>query len=308
MPVKYKSKRFQMAAKIRRLKIGVALTVVLSLAIVLLAPSPVVPAKTYEVGTGGIPLSTNDFSAVPRYIVDDANMLATELFGNDQEKGHDFISQLLALYLAAKDKDIVIIHNSGGFGWASVEASPGWQSIINGIKSELEGLGYSLLLLGHLRTAKTLNGCLSELMAGVGLYPPKAKDLEARVAFLTRNISGLRVILTSESNSASICESAIKDNSRVYSIQLGPPFWDNSIVSDRSLVMRSNGIIPDSFSQGDLFTIIRANLEALFGISQDNPGKILLYIGAPGHDYRWEYPEVHSQITNFLEKIFGLKQ
>ena len=300
-----------MAAKIRRLKIGVALTVVLSLAIVLLAPSPVVPATASEVGSGGVTLSTNDFSAVPRYIVDDANMLATELFGNDQEKGHDFISQLLALYLAAKDKDIVIIFNSGGFGWTITEETPEGQGFVTGIESELASLGYSPLLLNHFRSAKTLNGCLSELMAEAGLYPSKAKDLALRVEFLTSHIPGIGVILAGHSNGSTICESTmriLKNNQRVYSIQLGPPFWDNSIVSDRSLVMRSNGIIPDSFSQGDLFTIIRANLEALFGISQDYPGKILLYIGAPGHDYRWEYPEVHSQITNFLEKIFGLKQ
>lgn len=294
-----------MAAKVRRLKIGVTLTVAISLAIVLLAPSPVVPATASEVGTGGIPLSIQDFPDVPQPVVEDADRLATELFGDDQQKNNDFISQLLATYLAAKDKDVVIIFNSGGFGWTPIEEIPEGQVFVTGIESELANLGYSALLLNHFRTAETLNGCLGELILATGLYPSKARDLAARVEFLTKHIPGISVILTGQSNGAGICESVIrilKDNTQVYSIQLGPPFWEDTIELDRSLVLRSNGVFPDSFSQGDLFAIIRANIEALFGISQENPGHILLYIGAPGHDYQWKYETVRSQVINFLEQ------
>jgi len=292
-----------MAAKIRRLKIVVTLIVVISFTIVLLAPSPVVPATTCEVESGGAPLSIQDFSVVPQYMIDDAAQLAAELFGNDQEKCHDFISQLLAMYLEAKDKDIVIIFNSGGFGWTSIEETPEGQSFATGIESELAALGYSSLLLNYFRTAETLNGCLSELMAEADLYPSKAKDLALRVEFLTCHIPGIRIILAGQSNGAGICERVmriLKDNQQIYSIQLGPPFWNDIMELDRSLVLRSNGEIPDAFSQGDLITIIRANLEALFGISQDNPGHILIYIGAPGHDYSWQHEEIRFQITNAL--------
>jgi len=303
-----------MAAKVRRLKIGVTLTVAISLAIVLLAPSPVVPATASEVGTGGIPLAVSPSLVEDAALVEDATELAAELFGNDQVKGHDFISQLLATYLAAKDKDVVIIFNSGGFGWTPIEEIPEGQVFVTGIESELANLGYSALLLNHFRTAETLNGCLGELILATGLYPSKARDLAARVEFLTKHIPGISVILTGQSNGAGICEGVmriLKDNTQVYSIQLGPPFWEDTIELDRSLVLRSNGAFPDSFSQGDILAIIRANIEALFGISQENPGHILLYIGAPGHDYRWEYPEedgrgytVRSQVINFLGRWF----
>ncbi len=300
-----------MEAKVRRLKIGVSLTVILSLAIVLLAPSPVVLATVSEVGTGGIPLSADDFSAVPQYVVDDANALATELFGGAEEKRQDFISQLQATYLAAKDKDIVIIFNSGGWGWTPIEASPYGPGIVTGISSELASLGYSVLFLDHLRTPEGWQVIINESVEMITLYPSKAKDLAARVKFLTRNIPDLRVIIAGESEGSLICDSAmsiLKDNPQVYSIHLGPPFWGNSTSSEKSLVLRSNGVVPDAFSHGDIFAVIRANLEALFGISQDHPGKILLYIGAPGHDYRWEYEEVSSQITNFLYESFGTRQ
>ena len=296
-----------MAAKVRRLKIGVTLTVAISLAIVLLAPSPVVPAIASEVGTGGIPLAVSPSLVEDAALVEDATELAAELFGDDQEKGYDFTSQLLATYLAAKDKDVVIIFNSGGWGWTPIEEIPDGQVFVTGIESELVALGYNSLLLNHFRTAETLNGCLSELILATGLYPSKARDLAARVEFLTKHIPGISVILAGQSNGAGICESVmriLKDNTQVYSIQLGPPFWDDTIELDRSLVLRSNGVFPDSFSQGDIFAIIRANIEALFGISQENPGHILLYIGAPGHDYRWEYETVRSQVINFLGRWF----
>jgi len=113
------------------------------------------------------------------------------------------------------------------------------------------------------------------------------------------------------SNGASICEDVmliLKDNQQVYSIQLGPPFWNGSTISNRALVLRSNGLVDDSFSQGDVMTIISINVEALLGISQDYPGNILLYIGAPGHDYRWQHPEVRSQIIDFLEGMGAKEQ
>jgi hypothetical protein len=69
--------------------------------------------------------------------------------------------------------------------------------------------------------------------------------------------------------------------------------------------MQSNGDIPDYFSQGDILTLIRANLEALFGLSQGEAGQIMLSVAAPGHEYWWHSPGVHSQITGFLEQNFG---
>ena len=296
-----------MAARFRRLKIGVALFVAVSLVIVLLAPSPVVPATASEVGSGDTPLSIQDFSLVSQDLIDEADELAVELFGSNQQKCQEFTTQLLGMYLAAKDKDVVIINNSGGWGWSSMLDFTYGLDFIVGVDAEFTRLGYSTLWLDFYRTAKTLNGCLSELMLAPGLYPSKARDLASRVDFLTRHIPGISIILTGESNGCTICDDImhiLKDNPQVYSIQLGPPFWNNSASSERSLILRSNGIIPDSFSQGNVFTVIRANLEALFGISQEDPGHILLYIGAPGHDYQWQHPGVGPRIIQFLNKYF----
>jgi len=245
---------------------------------------------------------------VPQPVFDNATEVAAQLFGNNQQKRDDFINQILSIYLNALGKDIVIINNSGGWGWSPIEQFENSFEFIAGVNTKLNGLGYDTLWLDHYRTARTLNGCVSELMLAADCYPAKAEDLAARVEFITRHIPDISIILTGESNGSTICGDAmqiLKDNPRVYSIQLGPPFWNDGNSSDRILVLRSNGIIPDAFSQGDAITIIRSNLEALLGISQEHPGHILFYIGAPGHDYSWQYKGVSSRVLEFLDNSFA---
>jgi len=304
--------KVEMRSKIRRLKVGVALTVVLLLAIVLLVPSPLVTGVTCEVGSRGLPLSVYDLSAVPQSVAEDAARLATELFGDCQEECNHFVHQLLAMYSKAKGKDFVVIFNSGGWGGNLLETSLGWQSIFTGIESELAGSDYTSLLLNYQRTAETLRGCRDELVGRITGYPSKAKDLAFRVEFLTRHIPDLRVILTGESTGTIIADrvmTILEDNPQVYSIQTGPPFWYENMVFDRTLLLTSNGMAPDTFSQGDFGDIIWGNLRHWFRLSQpvDDFGTPPHYVGAPGHDYWWQYPEVCSQITDFLEQNFGIK-
>lgn len=303
-----------MGINIRRLGIIVALTIVLLLGAGLLALSYSHVGVTVGVGTGGLPLSVPDLSVVPKSVADDATKLATELFGDYQEKHDDFVSQLLAAYVEAKDKDFVVFFNPGGWGWNFVENSPGWYSISNGIKSELENLGYTSLMLDYRRTGETLRGVIDEFVEVINNYPSKAENLACRMEFLTTHIPDLKVIVTGESNGTVISDSAmniLRDNPQVYSIQTGPPFWHQNVMRDRTLVLNYNGITPDSFSQGDIPAILWASLKALVGLSspeEEDPGRILYFFRAPGHDYCWQYPGVYSQISNFLEHNFGFKQ
>ncbi len=299
-----------MEARIRKLKIAVTLTVVLSMAIVIMTPPYLITGITSEVGTGGTPTSIYNPPYVPQDIATAATRLATELFGDYQERRDDYAKQLLVTYSEAKDKDFVIFFNSGGVGWSLVETSLGWYSIFTGITTELANLGYSSLSLDYLRTAKSWQGFLDESMNIISLYPSKAKELASRVEFLTECIPSLRVILTGESNGTIIADrvmSALKDNLRVYSIQTGPPFWYKNNTGDRTLLLTSNGIIPDSFSRGDLVAMLGATLESLLGFPkrQGYTGDILHYVGAPGHEYWWQNPGVSSEVTKFLNENFG---
>ena len=299
-----------MSGKIRRFGIGVILALVLSLVIVAVSYSAV--GITCEIGTGGLPLSVYDLSAVPQSVAEDATRLATELFGDCQEKCNDFVSQLLAMYSEVKDKDFVVIFNPGGLGWTFKQGFSGWTSILAGIQSELASAGHTSLFLNHLRTDGGLPGFLDELVERITSYPSKAKDLAGRVEFITSHIPDLRVILTGESTGTVICDRAMDilgDNPQVYSIQTGPPFWYENIALDRTLLLTNNGIVPDSYSQGDFWAMVWGNLRHWLHLSQpeDAFGTTPHYIGAPGHDYWWQYPEVCSQITDFLEQNFGIK-
>lgn len=301
------------ASKVRRLRIGVALAAVLLLIAVLLTVSYSGVGVAYEVGKGGSPLSLSSLSVVPQPVVDDATELATELFGDRQRECENFVGQTLATYLETKDEDFIIVFSAGGWGWNLLEASQGWHSMVGGIQTELASLGYQSLAISYQRTAKTVLGQFDELVEMVTGYPTKAKDLACRLDFLTTHVPDLKVIIVGESTGTLICDSVVnilKDNPQVYSIQTGPLFWHESIMPlDRTLVVTNNGIVPDSLSRGDFGAIIGGNLRALLRLSelQDDFGTPPHRVGAPGHDYWWQYPEVRSRITNFLDKHFGTK-
>ena len=195
-----------MKSRVRRLGIGIALAVFVLFGVGLLALSYSEVGVTCEVGSGGIPLSLDDLGVVPQSVVDDATKLAAELFGDCQEECDNFANQLLATYLEAEDKDFVILFNSGGWGWTSLESSLGWHSIVTGIESELAGLDYEALLLDYRRTAESLRGQFDEFIEMVTGYPSKAAELASRVDFLTNHIPGLKVIIAGESNGTVISD------------------------------------------------------------------------------------------------------
>ncbi len=304
--IRDKSGTLPMAGQTRKVYIGIALTVALSLAIVLLAPPPMVPGQSFVIGSQSeAALPPPDLSSLPQSMIDEASTLAEGLFGYAEALRDEFATELLATYQAARDKDVVIFFNTGGFGWDAISETKEGQGFIDGIGVELDNLGVNPLLLNYKRTAVTVNGGVSEFLLATGYYPTKSKDLAARVKFLTDHIPGIKVILAGLSNGTLICDSVmniLKDNQQLFSIQMGPPFWNDATSTERTLVLRGNGIIPDSFSQVDIITIMRANLEALFGQNQEHPGNIFTYIGAPGHDYKWQYAEVRSRIIDFLRE------
>ncbi len=303
-----------MKINLRKLGIFVALTTVMVLGLLLLAFSYVDIGIIDLVGGEENPVEIADLSAVPESVLEDATALALELYGAYQDKYTEFADQLLTAYVEAKDKDFVVIFNSGGWGTEILESSPGWDEICHGIEAELNNLGYSSLLLDYRRTAESKRGLVKEFVEVLSVYPSKAKNLASRVEFLTRNIPELKVIVAGESNGVIISDTVmdmLHDNPRVYSIQTGTPFWHKRATLERTLALEGNGMVPDSFSRGDIPKILLASLQALLGISSpedEDPGRIFYFMRAPGHDYRWHYPDVYLKITDFLKKNFSFDE
>ena len=66
--------------QVKKVQIGVILTVAICMAIVLCTPSTAKPAKASEMGQHEI-LKTNDYSDIPQSVIDDAASKAVTLFG-----------------------------------------------------------------------------------------------------------------------------------------------------------------------------------------------------------------------------------
>ena len=266
-----------------------------------------------DIGIQEPPLTECDYSSVPQTVIDDAVELAGDLFGKGQENIQSFVDQLVAMYNEVKDLDVVIIFNSGGWGWNLTNETPGWESILDGITTQLATQGYNTEVLNYRRTSSGMTGCLQEFYEAATRYPNKAKDLAWRVEFLTEHLPDLRIIVAGESTGTVITDKTmgiLKDETRVYSIQTGTPFWHKPSETDRTLLMNSNGKGIDTFSYGNIPAMIWATVKGWFGLTSpdDNPGDILSWLKAPGHDYSWQYPGVCSEVVEFLDKNFGNKE
>jgi hypothetical protein len=303
----------EMLNNLRKLGILIGLLCVLLLGLAAVAVSYIDVGLTEVVGEEENVQAVLDLSQIPQSVIEDARALAHEMYGDYQGSYNAFFHQLLSSYVEVKEKDVVLIFNPGGWGSKLLEDSPGWYDIANGIRAELSELGYSSLVVDYRRTGQSFRGVMSEFAEVLRQYPSKTRNLASRVEFLARNDPGLKIIVAGESNGSIISDRAmtvLRDNPSVYSIQTGPPFWHRQATLDRTLILNDNGITPDSFSRGDVVTVVWTSLKALFGFTsneEEEPGRILYFLRAPGHDYRWQYPVVYSEITQFLHDNFGIK-
>ena len=100
---------------------------------------------------------------------------------------------------------------------------------------------------------------------------------------------------------------------RVYSIELGTPFPYKSrrIISENTLALDSNGLMPDSLLEWNVPVIFKTYASAPFRwMKYKVQGKNIKFtycINVPGHDYNWDYPEVQRQVEEFLSLKFGRK-
>lgn len=265
-----------------------------------------------DIGIHEPELQAGDYSSVPQSVIDDAVEMAREFVGDSQEKLQDFVDQLVATYAEARNMDVVVFFNSGGWGWNLTLETPGWASILDGIRTQLNSLGCKSMVLNYRRTSSGIRGCMKEFAEAATRYPQKSMELARRIEFLIDHLPNLKVIVAGESTGTVISDKAmgiLRDNPQVYSIQTGTPFWHKPNELDRTLLMNSNGKGVDTFSYGNVPAMIWATVKSWFGLTSpnDNPGNILSWLKAPGHDYSWQYPGVCSEVVSFLEKNFTKK-
>jgi len=248
---------------------------------------------------------------------EEACHLSQQLFGNNLDKGMKFTNKLVDICTRAQNKNFLLIHNPGGWGTASLEHCLQWErSIVDGINTTLERLGYTRLLIQYLRTENGWRGYIRDIKEQFRFFASKSRIMAAEVEFLTRHIDNLKVILIGVSQGAGFSNAVMQHLTKlrqVYSIELGMLFTHKPrrVITERTLAIDSNGLMPDAVMEWDILTMARAFLAAPFRwIKYRLEGKVRIFtycINVPGHEYNWEYPEVRQQIEDFLQINLGTK-
>jgi len=252
---------------------------------------------------------------------EEAGHLAQQLFGNDTKKCTSFVNRLLDICARAQGKDFLLIHNPGGWGCTPLEHLLRWErSIVEGVSAAVGRLGYSWLLMQYFRSPNSwwahIRDAKEEGRFFVTGKSTMAGVMAAELRFITRHLNTLKVILIGASQGAAFSNAVLRqldELRRVYSIELGIffPHMSRRVITDRTLAIDSNGLMPDPMSHRNLWAGFRAYVAAPFRWVkyrlQGRPERFSYCINAAGHDYNWEYPEVQGQIIDFLNLNFGVK-
>ena len=221
-------------------------------------------------------------------------------------------------------KDVIIIFNSGGWGNTPLEKAEDFAPIIEGIEKTLKDWGYNSLVIPYIRTKDDFLGKITGAKDFLVSFKSSSKILAEKVEFLAKQFPDKKIIMTGLSSGAALVDETIEEiseNSQVYAIEVGTPFWAETFKSEnilqlperseewrRTNVLRLNNNGKDSLSAGEIKTLILSLAKAPFKwVSAKINGEELTFsqaIWVPGHEYFWDSPEVGPQIVTFLEKKF----
>lgn len=246
---------------------------------------------------------------------EEISYLADQFFSYDSEKRHVFEDRLLYMCNLVKDKDFMLIHNPGGWGSTHVDNLLQWErSIVDGVRDTIDNLGYSWVLMQYFRSELGWRAVIGDIREQMHFFHNKARLMAAELKFITDHFESLRVIMIGVSQGAAF-SNAVAQNlnglNRLSSIELGTPFYYKSkrIISEKTLVLDSNGLMPDALMEWDVPTILKAYFSAPFRwLKYRLQGKKVKFtncINVPGHDYNWEHPEVQRQVEDFINTKFG---
>ena len=249
------------------------------------------------------------------FIEEEVYQLAKKLFGNDTARSSGFTSRLLDMYTRAEKSNFLLIHNPGGWGSTRIENLLQWErSIVEGVDRTIRTLGYSGSLVQYFRSATGWKAVMNDIREQTRFFANKASVMAAEMKFITEHLTDLKIVMIGVSQGAAFSNAVLQKmdgQERIFSIELGTPFFYRSkrVVSDRTLTLDSNGLMPDSLMEWNVPVILRTYLGAPFRwVKYKLQGKNIKFtycINVPGHDYNWDYPEVQRQIEEFLQQKFG---
>ncbi len=252
-------------------------------------------------------------------IQNEAGEIAWQLFGNRKSARNDFVRRLLETYIQIQDKDFLVIHNPGGWGCSTLDRCLDWEkSIVEGVKTTIERLGYSSILTQYFRSRDSLWAHILDTREQIrfffqGQYS-KARILSAELKFLSRHARRLHIVMVGVSQGAGFSNAVMRqlgEEEPVYSIELGTMFVHvpRRVANGHTLAIDNNGIVPDPFVKRDIRAGVSAYTAAVIRYFTyrlaGKPRRFTRCVNMPGHDYSWDYPDVKLKIETFLENKFG---
>lgn len=252
-------------------------------------------------------------------ILEDVRKLAGQLFKKESGQKQAFINRVLESYNRVKDKDTLIMHNPGGWGFTDIEHLIYWErSVVEGFKNTLTKMGRNWVFQQYYRASPRwyryfTNGPEQFRFYFTGKFF-KARLQAAELNFLTEHVSNLKILLLGVSQGAAFGNTVmmhLNNNPHIYSIELGTFFvhMKRRILTERTLALDSNGIVPDPVSLFRIGPAAKAYATAPYRWIkyklQGKPVKFTYCINVPGHEYKWEFPGVGARIESFITAKLG---
>ncbi len=247
----------------------------------------------------------------------EANHLAKQLYGDKDKKVISLTKWLTDICNRTQGKDFLLIHNPGGWGTTHLENLLQWErSIVEGVSTTIERLGYNRLLVQYFRTNRGWQEILGDAKEQTRFFTTKAKIMAAELRFITQHFDNLKIVIIGVSQGAAFSNAVLQyldGSERVFSIELGTPFPYKSrrVITEKTLALDSNGLMPDALMEWNVPIIFKTYASAPFRwLKYKLQGKKIKFtycINLPGHDYNWDYPEVQRQVEEFLNLNFGNK-
>ncbi len=200
-------------------------------------------------------------------------------------------------------KDVIIIYNPGGWGNVPLEKANDFEPIIKGIKSVLVDRGYKTHIIEHYRSKNSFFGRIKRLADFLSFYQFSSKNLINKIKSLENDSIDSKIILAGLSNGATFIDKTMKqtpDDSRVYAIEVGLPFWCDKFESKNILRINNNGA--DPLTNRKLDELIPNLIKTLFKLTFSRNGQGPSFAQAlhiSGHDYSWG--DISPKVESFLE-------
>ncbi|MDD3386645.1 MAG: hypothetical protein PHU17_00805 [Candidatus Pacebacteria bacterium] len=212
------------------------------------------------------------------------------------------------LFQAGQESDVIIVFNGGGWGTISFENALDFNPIINEIKNKIESKDYKVSVVEYQRTKESLVGKIGSINEIIFNFPKNSEVFAKTINEFLKDNPDNKIIVAGLSNGATFVNSAMEElnqkKDKVFSIELGAPFWENKIEGENILKIINDN---DALANGNIgelfFSLIKTPFIWAYGNIKGDSTSFSEAMNISGHNYYWQ--EIEDEIISFIEKNFS---